>query len=97
MCPPLTVIQSRLQALSERLQREFHVAELHVFGSVARDEAGPGSDLDILVDFVDTQGPNVVEVPEHRAWFAIRMAATNILLLVDSYKSMPACDQASSI
>jgi predicted nucleotidyltransferase len=54
MCPPLSVIQSRLQALSERLQGDFHVTALHVFGSVARDEAGPDSDLDVLVDFADT-------------------------------------------
>lgn len=53
MCPPLDSIQSRLQGLSERLQVEFHVAALHVFGSVARGEARPDSDLDILVDFID--------------------------------------------
>ncbi len=30
------------------------VRSLAIFGSVARDEAGPGSDLDVLVDF---EGP----------------------------------------
>ena len=53
MCPPLEAIQARLQGLSDRLHREFHVAALHVFGSVARREAKADSDLDILVDFVD--------------------------------------------
>lgn len=31
--------------------REFHVSSLSLFGSVARDEATPGSDIDILVEF----------------------------------------------
>jgi predicted nucleotidyltransferase len=36
------------------LEREFGVADLALFGSVARDEAGIGSDVDILVRF---EGP----------------------------------------
>ena len=32
---------------------QFGVVSLAVFGSVARDEAGPESDIDILVEFVD--------------------------------------------
>ena len=31
--------------------RKLHVASLAVFGSVARDEAGPESDVDVLVTF----------------------------------------------
>lgn len=31
--------------------RRFHVRSISLFGSVARDEAGPASDLDVLVDF----------------------------------------------
>jgi predicted nucleotidyltransferase len=31
--------------------KEFHVSSLSLFGSVARDEAAPGSDIDILVEF----------------------------------------------
>ncbi len=30
---------------------DFHVRALYLFGSVARDEAGAGSDVDILVEF----------------------------------------------
>ena len=43
-----------LQALQRRLREEFDVAALYVFGSVARGEAGEGSDVDLLVEF---QGP----------------------------------------
>jgi hypothetical protein len=39
-----------LSANRERL-REFSVKSLAVFGSVARDEAAAGSDVDILVEF----------------------------------------------
>ena len=33
------------------LQRRFGVVSVRLFGSVARDEAGPDSDVDILVEF----------------------------------------------
>ena len=33
------------------LLKQFHVRKLAVFGSVVRGEAGPGSDIDILVEF----------------------------------------------
>lgn len=42
-----------LRLLSEskpELQRRFHVRDLAVFGSVARGEARPDSDVDVLVD-----------------------------------------------
>lgn len=35
----------------EELVREHHVLTLSIFGSVARDEAGPASDVDVLVEF----------------------------------------------
>jgi predicted nucleotidyltransferase len=38
------------------LQR-FGVASIAVFGSVARDEAGPASDIDILVEFAGLEHP----------------------------------------
>jgi hypothetical protein len=33
------------------LRRDYHVKSLALFGSVARDEAGPKSDVDLLVEF----------------------------------------------
>jgi uncharacterized protein len=47
-------VVARLGQIESRLHKEFGVAALHVFGSVARGEDGPASDLDVLVDF---QGP----------------------------------------
>jgi predicted nucleotidyltransferase len=41
-----------LRAHQPDLER-FRVKSLSVFGSVARDEAGPQSDLDLLVEFYD--------------------------------------------
>lgn len=34
-----------------RLRRTYHVRSLRVYGSVARGEAGPGSDVDLLVEY----------------------------------------------
>jgi predicted nucleotidyltransferase len=42
-----------LQAHREELRRR-HVKSLALFGSVARDEAGPDSDVDLLVEFEET-------------------------------------------
>ena len=41
----------RFAPIKRRIRDEFDVAELHVFGSVAREEDGPDSDIDILVGF----------------------------------------------
>ena len=35
----------------ERIARRYHVREIRVFGSVARNAATPKSDIDLLVDF----------------------------------------------
>src|SRR5205807_2483585 len=41
----------KLTAERETLRTEYGVASLALFGSVARDEAGPKSDVDVLVEF----------------------------------------------
>ncbi len=46
--------EQAIHILSEyrmELAREFGVKSLAVFGSVSRDEAGSGSDVDLLVEF----------------------------------------------
>lgn len=40
-----------IQAHKTHLTREFGVMDLAVFGSVVREDAGPESDIDILVSF----------------------------------------------
>lgn len=42
---------SLLADLLPAIRRNFGVHRLALFGSTARDEASPGSDLDVLVDF----------------------------------------------
>jgi len=44
-------INSVLQHHLDRLQKEFHVAEIGVFGSSVRGEQKANSDIDILVEF----------------------------------------------
>src|SRR5689334_17991614 len=46
------LLSSHIQELEER----FGVTSLALFGSVARDEAGPSSDVDVLVEFRETPG-----------------------------------------
>lgn len=40
-----------LRACAAELRRRFGISELSLFGSVARDEAGETSDVDVLVSF----------------------------------------------
>ena len=43
----IRILRSALPTLKER----YGVQDLGIFGSVARDEAGPDSDVDVLVEF----------------------------------------------
>ena len=40
----------------EEIRKKFGVESLALFGSVARDEAKSGSDLDVLVTYINSPG-----------------------------------------
>ncbi len=53
-----------LQFLSENktfLRSEFHVSKIGLFGSFARNEQGPESDIDVLIE-LENNTPNVFDV-----------------------------------
>ncbi|MEJ2706392.1 MAG: nucleotidyltransferase family protein [Anaerolineales bacterium] len=59
------VLQILLQQRKELTER-YHVASLFLFGSVARDEASPDSDIDILVEFSQPVGLfHFIELKQH--------------------------------
>lgn len=47
-------LRANLAEATQALGGRFAAAELRVFGSVARGEAGPDSDIDLLVTFAQT-------------------------------------------
>ena len=50
----------------KRLKEEFHVQSIGIFGSYARGEERPGSDLDLLVEFDEPIGLfRYIELEEH--------------------------------
>jgi len=51
---------SKLKLLEPRL-RDRRIASLYIFGSYARDEAKPDSDLDLLADFVDGGDHDIIQ------------------------------------
>ena len=51
MVMELNELVTNLQAEKARLAEQYRVRSLGVFGSYARGEAGPESDLDVLVEF----------------------------------------------
>jgi len=53
---PMKKKEEVISVLKEKrsdLIQKYHITRIGIFGSVIRDEAGPGSDIDILVDFSD--------------------------------------------
>lgn len=53
----MTIRQLRARrAEIERTAREYGATNIRVFGSVVRDEAGPDSDVDLLVDMERGRG-----------------------------------------
>lgn len=62
--------RARLEAAGpglSRVCRKHRVARLRVFGSVARGEEGPGSDIDLLVDFEAQARPGLFGLAEFAA------------------------------
>ena len=50
MTRPQEII-TRLRSLKEKLETQYDVKEIGIFGSVARGDEGPESDLDLIVEF----------------------------------------------
>lgn len=58
--PTTDEVRARLAALLPELRERYAVRSLSIFGSYARGEQTPESDLDVLVDFDKT--PNLYEL-----------------------------------
>ena len=54
--PASTEILEKLRALKPVLQKEMGIKRLRVFGSVARGDATPESDVDLIADFETLPG-----------------------------------------
>ena len=64
--------QEAVEILSRNkmLLDDFRVNALYLFGSVARDEAGPASDIDILVEFNQDARVGLFELARLRAFLS---------------------------
>src|SRR5712692_7115823 len=50
--------QTEIQALADKIVREFHPEKIILFGSHARGDAGPDSDVDLLVIIDSDEHPS---------------------------------------
>jgi predicted nucleotidyltransferase len=60
----LPEILSVLRANKERLQAKYPIKSIGVFGSVARNESNPNSDVDVLVDVAPEIGLGFIDLAE---------------------------------
>jgi hypothetical protein len=64
---------SEIQEIVREVCRRHAVARADVFGSVARGEAGPESDVDLLVEFLPEAGAGLLEMGALREDLAERL------------------------
>jgi len=62
--PPMLPLVQRLSALLPTLRQQFPIRHMALFGSVARGDAGPESDIDILVEVDPSIGLGFVTLAE---------------------------------
>lgn len=63
--PTIDALRRRRDAILAAVRRR-HASRVRVFGSVARGEAGPSSDVDLLVDFDTEASLRVVDSRQRR-------------------------------
>jgi predicted nucleotidyltransferase len=73
-----------LSAHRQELEERFGVRSLALFGSMARDEAGPDSDVDILVEFLET--PDLTEYMRFKFWLEDRLGRQVDLVMKGALK-----------
>lgn len=73
---PAAAFKPLVLAKLASLCRKYHVRRLSVFGSAARGESTPRSDVDLLVEFEHGQAPSFRVEPELRAAFGALFGRT---------------------
>jgi predicted nucleotidyltransferase len=61
----LASIKKVLSAIKPELERRFHVSAIGVFGSYARGDQKPDSDIDIIVDFNRSVGVEFIDLADY--------------------------------
>jgi hypothetical protein len=74
-----------LSSHRRELDDTFGVRSLALFGSIARDEAGPDSDVDILVEFRET--PGLAEYMRLKFWLEDQLGRPVDLVMEKALKS----------
>lgn len=62
MSTSLGDIKSILESIKPELAKKYYVSSLGLFGSIVREDFGPSSDIDIIVDFSHPIGIEFVDL-----------------------------------
>ncbi|HEX7185867.1 MAG TPA: nucleotidyltransferase family protein [Thermoanaerobaculia bacterium] len=74
-----------LSSHRQELEERFGVRSLSLFGSMARDEAGPESDVDVLVEFRET--PGLADYMRLKFWLEDKLGRPVDLVMKRALKS----------
>ena len=77
-------IIAKLRILLPELRDRYKIASIGLFGSIVREEAGPNSDVDILVKFLETR--SIFEILDAEEFLSDQLGRTVDLVTEKSLK-----------
>lgn len=87
--------QQAISEITRRLVEYFHPERIYLFGSAARSDSGPQSDLDFCVVLPDDAPRNLYHPGIHRALWDLGTAADIVRLAVSDFDLRAAHVKAS--
>jgi predicted nucleotidyltransferase len=80
------LVQRKIQEMVHRIVREFHPEQIILFGSYARGDAGPDSDVDLLVVMPVTGSKHRKQVQIRIALHDLRVPKDIVVTTPDEFK-----------
>ena len=81
-----TAIQKKIEEMVRRIVEQFHPEQILLFGSYARGEAGPDSDVDLLVVMPVQGSKRAAQLQVRLALHDIRLAKDIVVVTPDQFK-----------
>ena len=80
------VVQKKIEEMVRRIVERFHPDQIILFGSYARGEAGPNSDVDLLIVMPVSGSKRVAQLQVRLALHDIRLPKDVIVVTPDQFE-----------